>query len=338
MRKLLVFALMLTFVGTAMAYDLGNDKPAKPVVDYPQNVPSGQRQGGDTILDAVMVTLPVEGGTGTTIGYVNDYDEVCPYSGSTSPDVVYSFVADVDQPIDVDLLGSDYDTKVYVYDENLVLIACNDDFYSDYVSKIEQMPVVAGVMYYVVVDGYGGDAGNYVISIIPFEPCVIECPAGAQLEGEPPLVDGYADAWNGGCNSPEFGNPFQPITEPLFCGVSGWYINADGGQSRDTDWFEIIIPESGVLEITADAEFATYTFELGPQDCGSVGVVQNIPCGPCTPGEMFISGAAGSTVWYWVGPQTFDGEGEYTYVLELNIEGTTAVENHSWTGVKALFN
>jgi hypothetical protein len=53
---------------------------------------------------------------------------------------------------------------------------------------------------------------------------------------------------------------------------------------------------------------------------------------------MFISGAAGSTVWYWVGPQTFDGSGEYTYVLELNIEGTTAVENHSWTGVKALFN
>ena len=40
-------------------------------------------------------------------------------------------------------------------------------------------------------------------------PCVIECPAGAELEGEPPLMDGYVDSWNGGCNSPEFDYPFQ---------------------------------------------------------------------------------------------------------------------------------
>ena len=67
-----------------------------------------------------------------------------------------------------------------------------------------------------IVDGYGGDCGDYVINIETFEPCVVDCPAGAELEGEPALVDGYADEFNGGCNSPEFGNPFSAITgEPL---------------------------------------------------------------------------------------------------------------------------
>ena len=75
MRKLLVFAMMLALVGSAMALDLGNERPAKPEMNYPQNVPSQDRQGGDTILDAVMVTLPVIDGTGTTAGYMDDYDE-----------------------------------------------------------------------------------------------------------------------------------------------------------------------------------------------------------------------------------------------------------------------
>ena len=42
----------------------------------------------------------------------------------------------------------------------------------------------------------------------------------AQLEGEPELVEGYVDAHNGGCGSPEFGNPFQQINEPEFCGTA----------------------------------------------------------------------------------------------------------------------
>ena len=85
---MLVFAMMLALVGSAMAVDLGNQAPVKPEVTYPQNIPSDMRQGGDTILDAVEVTLPVVDGSGTTVGYNDDYDEVCPYTQSTSPDVV----------------------------------------------------------------------------------------------------------------------------------------------------------------------------------------------------------------------------------------------------------
>jgi hypothetical protein len=334
MRKLLVFVMMLTLVGAAMAIDLGNQTPAKPSVNYPQNVPAPARQGGDTILDAVAVTLPVINGAGTTVGYTDDYDEVCPYDGSTSPDVVYTFTPDSDLAIDIDLLGSTYDTKLYVYDGDLNLVACNDDFYPDYVSKLENVAVMGGVQYFVIVDGYGGDAGDYVINIVTFEPCVVDCPAGADLEGEPPLVNGYDDQYNGGCNTPGT-EPFQAITNPLFCGVTGFY---DAG--RDTDWFIYVMPESGVLEVTGDAEGPTYMFELGPQDCANVAVIQNVIMGPCAEATMTITGAPGSDVWFWVGPTTY-GEGvvfEYDYVLMSNIEGTTAVENHSLTGVKALFN
>ena len=37
---------------------------------------------------------------------------------------------------------------------------------------------MAGVQYFIVVDGYGGDFGDYLINITEFTPCVLECPAG----------------------------------------------------------------------------------------------------------------------------------------------------------------
>jgi hypothetical protein len=344
MRKLLAFALMLTLAGSAMAFELGAQAPAKPADNSVYTPPAEPpRQGGDTILDAVAIVVPGTW-TGTTVGYNNNYDEICPYSGSTAPDVVYSVTPTEDISVDIDLCFSSYDTKLYVYDENLNLVGCNDDFHFGapcyvFSSKLENVAMSAGMTYYIIVDGYGSAAGAYQMDIDVFEPCVIECPVGAQLENEPPLQDGYQDAWNGGCNSPEFGSPFQVIDSPIFCGVSGWYIGSTGGETRDTDWFHITMPEGGVLEVIGDAEFATYMFELFPQDCGSVGVVQNVIIGPCNEASMTIVGAPGSLVWFWVGPTTFSGPvNEFNYVLNLNIGDPIAVENHSWTGVKSLFN
>jgi hypothetical protein len=335
MRKVLAFALMMALAGSAMALDLGAARPDKAPGNFPQNIPNPDRQGGDTILDATMISLPYSG-SGTTAGYSDDYDEVCPYSMSTSPDVVYAATPAADMAVNIDLLGSTYDTKVYVYDENLALVACNDDFYPDYVSKLENVALMGGVMYFVVIDGYGGDFGNYVLTIDTFEPCVVDCPALAELEGEPPLVNDYQDAHNGGCNSPDFGNPFGAITCEWFCGVSGWYL-FQGSQYRDTDWYEIVVPADGFVEVIGDAEVATYMFELGPQDCGSVAVIQNVIMGPCNEATMVIPGAVGSTVWFWVGPTTFDGSGEYDYVLHTNLQCIIATEPHSWSSVKSLF-
>jgi len=335
MRLLLSLTLALALVSAAAAHDLGSQQPVKPDVQYPQNSPSAVLQGGDTIVDAVVIALPYSGG-GTTNGFNDDYDEECPYTQSTSPDVVYTVTPDVDAAVDIDLLGSLYDTKLYVYDADLALVACNDDFHPDYTSKLEDVALMAGVQYYIVIDGYGGAAGDYVIDIAGYQPCVVDCPVGAELEGEPPLVDGYVDEYNSGCGAPA-GVLLQPFDSGLFCGVSGWYLGADGSNFRDTDWFTVTIPAEGVLEITGDAEQATYLFELGPQDCNEVAVLQQVTVGPCAEDVLVLTGVPGNVVWIWVGPTTFEGPvNEYDYVLYSYVE--IATENHSWTDVKAMFN
>jgi len=326
----------------ALALDTGNVVPVKP--ERPAIVPAAPdpavlRQGGDTILDAVPITI---GATfdGTTVGYTNDYDETCPYGGSTSPDVVYTFTPTVTLEITVDMYGSAYDTKIYIWDQDCVLVACNDDFYSDYTSRLEDVEVQAGVQYFLIIDGYGGTSGVYTALVEEYVPCVVSCPAGWSIhEDEPPLVDGYEDAYNGGCNSPQYNYPFQYLYGGVFCGRTGYYVNASGGASRDTDWFTVHVPTVGYLEITGDAEEACYMFELGPQDCGSVSVIQNMIIGPCIAASMTIVGSPGSVVWFWVGPQRFwEGETyEFDYVL-INFDIIDAVENHSWTSVKQLFD
>jgi len=338
MRATLALVVLVGFVLPAFAGDLANHAATKSTGDRtpPPPDPTVIRQGGDTILDAVPIALNANF-AGSPAGYTNDYDEVCPYSGSTSPDVVYTFTPGWDTSITIDMYGSAYDTKIYIYDQGLNLIACNDDFYSDYTSRLDNVPVLSGVQYFLVIDGYGGDYGSYT-GFIYENFGWLECPAGAELENEPPLVDGYLDAWNGGCNSPESGNPFQPLTQPVFCGQTGYYQSASGGAFRDTDWFTIAIPADGVLEITGAAFEPTYMFELGPRDCDAVGVLQSVAIGPFQEASLSITGQPGDEVWFWVGPQHFwDGDTyEYLYVLWLNL--TVPVKTRSWTGVKCLFD
>jgi hypothetical protein len=348
MRKVLVIALVLGLVGVAAANDLGNQAPVKTPQSYPENIPNPIRQGGDTIASATVIPALPYNDSGTTVGRVDDYDEICPYSGATAPDVVYKYVATASQAVDIDLCGTSYDSKLYVYDAGLNLIACNDDFYFDatcgvYASKLENVPFVNGTTYYIIVDGYGAASGAYVMDIAPFVPCVIPCPAGGYPEGEPPLVNEYVDNYNGGCNTPSF--PFQYLTADnagnlVLCGVSGWYLNA-GSNLRDTDWYILSGGLTGAVEITADAEYATYIFELGPQDCSSIGVIQQATAGPCAEAFMTIPASLGAAVWFWAGPTVFAAPGadtSYDYVVWFSgLEPGVATESTTWGSMKALF-
>ena len=76
MKAMITIMLMVGVVGIAAAYDLGNQAPVKPVVTYPENIPTPERQGGDTIaLAQVILSLPYTD-NGTTVGYTDDYDAV----------------------------------------------------------------------------------------------------------------------------------------------------------------------------------------------------------------------------------------------------------------------
>lgn len=335
MRFLLTILLTLALASTALAFDLGAARPVKAPANLTTPPPAGERQGGDTFADAVPITVPYSG-TGSTVGYNDDYDPMCPFDGNIAPDVVYSLMPPEDIVVVVDLYGSTYDTKVAIYDIDFVIVACNDDYYPDYVSKIEQAQLYGGEQYFLVVDGYGSSAGDYVLNVTEYVPCVVDCVPWAEDENEPPLVDGYVDNFNGGCNT-DGSQPFSVYDSEALCGTSGWYLAADGGQRRDTDWFEITIPDLGWVEIIGDAEYECSMFHLGPQDCDNVAVIQSATIGPCLDGTIHIDGTPGETIWFWVGPTTFDGEGEFTYLLQ-RWPTPTAIEPASWSSVKGLFD
>jgi hypothetical protein len=358
MRKLLVLFLMLCFASWAFAYDLGNVEPqnvdSKGMSHVGKNPgkPDG-REGGETIGTAFpIMSLPFVD-TGNTCDNIDDYEETCPY-GSTSPDVVYSFTPGTNMLIDIDLCGSTYDTKTYVYAGGYTPgapYACNDDFYYDatcgyYTSFLEAVAVTAGTTYYIVIDGYGGDCGDYLLEVREYEVCDVICNVDAQPEGEPALVPNYVDHYNGGCNSPP-ANPFQTIhwinaDDPdgcaWLCGVSGWYTYS-GSNYRDTDWFRGVAAGYEVT-MTIEAEFESYIFFLGPTDCTLVDVVSSALASPCTPTTLSYASYPGEEIWMWVGPSTFTGPvNEYEYFLKICglAYDTIPVENKTWGGVKSIY-
>jgi len=149
--------------------DLGDpvapgDPSDKPDSHIGTNPARDGREGGETIADAIFIPEPWFQDTGATCDNIDDYDEICPYPGSTSPDVVYSLEYYGCVYLAVDLYGSSYDTKVYIYDDQMNVLACNDDYYSDFTSRVELYGDYTGIIY-IVVDGYGGDCGEYVMFV-----------------------------------------------------------------------------------------------------------------------------------------------------------------------------
>jgi hypothetical protein len=350
MKILLALAFVSVLIAPVGAVDLDRRVPAKaPAGGPPPRSASladpAPRQGGDTIADAVPISIPTVDLAGTTVGYGADYDEMCPY-GANAPDVVYSILPAMDMGLDIDLCGSSYDTKLLVYDENLALVGCNDDYYwgppcGNYVSWIEDLPVTGGVEYFIVVTGYGNEAGDYLLDVVEHLPCELECPGAGVPEGEPPPTNDYVDLFNGGCDVDGPDPLLQPVTAPVFCGVSGYY-RANGVSARDSDWLLFTLPASGVLEITGDAERPCSLAELWPQDCELAEVVQQVVIGRCAEATLTIVGDPGSPAWIRIEPITYVSPvGSYPYAFDYLLTATVdviATERRSWSEVKALFD
>ena len=152
-------------------------------LDGSGDIRNNSRDAGDDMSEPYMFTLDGDTMlTGTTVGFTNDYDEICPYSGSTAPDVVYLMtVPDSVNGIIITLCDAEYDSKVYVYSAadlqagDTTDIACNDDYcsneFTSYASYLELGSMMAedgGVSagdYYIVVDGYGSAEGTYHMEV-----------------------------------------------------------------------------------------------------------------------------------------------------------------------------
>ncbi|MHC4697011.1 MAG: hypothetical protein ACYTFA_09730, partial [Planctomycetota bacterium] len=75
------------------------------------------RGGGDTCASATVIPSIPFSDTGTTVGFINDYDQPCPFASADTPDVVYSYSPTEDTVVTIELCnGSDYNTNLYVYE------------------------------------------------------------------------------------------------------------------------------------------------------------------------------------------------------------------------------
>ena len=125
--------------------------------------------GGETCADAIVVDALPFSVEGSTVDFIDDYDEICPYDAPGAPDVVYSFTPDADFAVDITLCnGSAYDTKLFLYENEATPgepFACNDDECPGYVSELMGLDLTGGNTYFIVIDGYGGEAGDYILDI-----------------------------------------------------------------------------------------------------------------------------------------------------------------------------
>jgi len=290
---------------------------------------------GETCATAAAIASVPFNGTGNTCDCANDYDSVCPYSGGTAPDTVYSYTPSADQCVDITLCtgNTDYDTKVYVFANDCTgsAVACNDDscsspLFADYVSSLSGLSLTAGTTYYIVVDGYGVECGNYVLDVTQVAcpaPCGV-CPPGGVAENEPNCGI-PVDTVNGGCNSsPEI---FSPIAcGQDICGTAAW-----DGTNRDTDWYQITVANPTEFTWSVEAEFDAViglvkTSPPGNPDCATATALDPYAlAGSCTPTSVTVCLQPG-TYWWFVAPDfngpTFACGAEYK--ARLDCVGCTA--------------
>ncbi|MBD3402610.1 hypothetical protein GF420_06920 [candidate division GN15 bacterium] len=245
---LLLFALTALAVSNYQ-HTLTADSPtasikAPPEGEAPPPSQATTKQGGDTVADAVVIPSVPYSNTGTTVGYTNDYDEVCTFTGSTAPDVVYSYTPATTEWVDMEICQSDYDTKMYIY-ENTVTpgspFACNDDACGSdgYKSELPGLQLVGGNTYYIVIDGYGSSSGTYFLNITEGDPPP-DCPVDTTMFGQPTHTPSFG-GWSAGVSDVGF------IDGPLlryeyFTGLSddivGLHFWAISAYNDGSSWFE----------------------------------------------------------------------------------------------------
>jgi hypothetical protein len=308
---------------------------------------------GDTIEECWTIPALPFFDTRNTCGFADDYDEACPYDSNWAPDVVYCYSPPYDMCVSISLCDSYYDTKVYVYEDEWTPgfpLACNDDNFDcvdppvSYTSWLESVELSAGHTYYIVVDGYGGDCGDYVLAMDEIEctpPCDVIC--SGIPEGEPTCYDDYVDNYNGGCNSSGWSWSYIPVSPGPVCGESGVY-DFGGSTYRDTDWYLIspyVYPCGDVpISITVEAEFGVlFGFVEGVPDCTAPAFYSYTTAAECTPITL-TEYLPCVPIAIFVAPSSWDPA--YTCGLEysLTVEGygdPTLVESMSWGRVKSLY-
>ncbi len=228
-------------------------------------------------------------------------------SCQSAPNVWYCYTATETGTAIITLCGSGYDTKMAVYDGCAcdplgTELGCNDDSPCDFMRALQstvEIPVTAGNSYLVEVGGYSSNVGSGILNIWveePPPPCALECPPGGHYENEACGEDA-----NGGCN---MGTPmFEPINcDDTVCGTV-WA----NGDTRDTDWYELVLEEATLVTWSGMACFPFVIGFVDTSDCALAAAIDPYAVGDpldliscsrvCGPG----------TYWLFASHQLYDG-------------------------------
>ncbi len=211
-----------------------------------------QRDGGDTPEDAVEITFAAGGSftdTGTTVGFSDTVPvgQATPTECNSSfyttssfdgPDAWYTFTLEASYEVAASVCNTaDYDSCIGIFDENMVLIAANDDGAdcANWSSDLPPCCLQAGT-YYLVIDAYGGDSGNYDLTVtFSDDECLTPC-------------EEYA--------------PEATVTAPaLLIGNNADGVSVVGGDGADHGYI-VTIEEDGFYDFDACFSGTSYALDL----------------------------------------------------------------------------
>ncbi|MBK8129636.1 MAG: hypothetical protein IPK53_12300 [bacterium] len=294
----------------------------------PQNRERNPLDQGAGACPATVVTGLPYTDTGSTVGAGYDFSPIssCTYPPFTSNDVIYSFTPTTTSRYHISLLGSSFDTYLYVNTSGpcpgTVQVGCNDDAFGGLQSFLELM-LTAGQTYYIIVDGSGfGAEGSYTLSISLR--CNLDCEPSDSVECWEETWGNPEQAWmdcNGGCNNITYGGDawWQDILpSQTLCGRGFTYSYLQ--DLRDTDWYRFTLTEPCSLQITLHSEFNTNVAIIN-DGCPSLDLLFFESWGdPCSRATFITQCFQPGTYNLWIAPSWFseiDDPQEYRVTLDL---------------------
>ena len=225
---------------------------------------------GDDCSNTIDISMAINSGVfphsmgGDLTSYNGDYELAsCSFNGADGPDLIYSFVPDMDRTLTFDLCaegGSLADGVLSVrYDgacPGSFELACDDDGCTNPMTELQPMLpcqlYLQGVTYYLLVDSYSADTiGTYTLTI---DDCSIPVCAPDSLAGQNPQLP--SDFWNAVVSDQsttdnlKVWDNFSTGGPAMVCGVQWWGLLLE---DTGTDWVTCMKDVDYMIELYADS-------------------------------------------------------------------------------------
>lgn len=187
--KSYLFVIFVVAFATLLAACNNRSRGRLPSTDSSISVDSSPGDGGDSATDSTVPTdstvttdtsVPIDTGpgacaadifaegfgliaSGSTVDVGNEQAGSC--GGDRAPEVIVAWTAPMSETINIDTMGSDYDTMLYVRRGECTGMeaGCDDDAIAPQ-SRVT-VAVMAGETLYIFVDGFGDNQGNFMLNI-----------------------------------------------------------------------------------------------------------------------------------------------------------------------------